>query len=54
MEIEETSDSIVIKTTDLHLPHRIAEAVESAYRGELKLHYDEEGYFVRVDWERES
>ena len=54
MQIEETPDAIAIETTDLHLPHRIAEAVEHAYRGELKLHYDQEGYFVRVDWCRET
>ncbi len=52
--IEETPDSIVIETTDLHLPHRIAAAVEHAYHGELKLHYDEEGYFLRADWQREA
>ena len=54
MEIAETSDTIVIKTTDLHLPHAIAEAVEHAYRGELKMHYDDEGYFLRVNWQRET
>lgn len=54
MKIEETPDSIVIETTDLHLPHRIAEAVKHAYCGELDLHYDQEGCFVRADWRRDD
>ena len=47
MSIEEHPDSVVIKTTDIHLPHHIAEALRHAQ-------YDEEGYFVRVDWQRET
>jgi NMD protein affecting ribosome stability and mRNA decay len=54
MRIEEHPDSISIETTDLHLPRRIAEAVEHAYRGELQLHYDREGHFLRANWRRES
>jgi NMD protein affecting ribosome stability and mRNA decay len=54
MAIDETDDSLVIKTTDLHLPRAIADAVQDAYRGDLKLHYDEEGYFLRVEWQREN
>jgi NMD protein affecting ribosome stability and mRNA decay len=54
MGSEAKADALAIETTDLHLPHRIAEAVQHAYGGELKLHYDEEGYFVRVDWQREE
>ena len=33
MQIEDKPASIVIETTDLHLPHRIADAVEHAYHG---------------------
>lgn len=54
MGIVEGPDSIAIETTDLHLPHRIAEAVEHAYGGELKLDDDDEGYFLRADWSRET
>jgi hypothetical protein len=54
MRIDERSDSIVITTTDIHLPHRIAEALRDAYKGELELRYDKEGYFARVEWRRES
>lgn len=54
MKIEEHPDAIVIKTTDIHLPQRIGEALRHAHRGELEMHYDEEGYFVRVNWKREK
>ena len=54
MRIEERSDSIVITTTDIHIPHRIAEAIRDAYKGELEIRYDKEGYFARVEWRRES
>jgi hypothetical protein len=54
MRIDQRSDSIVITTTDIHLPHRIAEALRDAYKGELEIRYDKEGYFARVEWRRES
>ena len=54
IKIEEHPDSIIITTTDIHLPRRIAEAVRQAYKGDLELSYDEEGYFVRAEWRRES
>jgi hypothetical protein len=44
----------VVTTTDLHLPRRIAHAVEAAWGGSLTTHYDEAGYFVRVDWVRDD
>lgn len=47
--IEETDDGLVISTTDIHLPRRIAEAVKRAFHRELDLHFDEAGYFLRAD-----
>jgi hypothetical protein len=53
MAIEEPADdTLVITTTDIHLPRCIGEALHRAFHGDLKLHYDEASYFVRVDWER--
>lgn len=54
MSIEEHPDSVVIKTTDIHLPHHLAEALRHAHHGDLKGRYDDEGCFVRVDWQREA
>ena len=50
IKIDEDADGIVIKTTDIHLPRRIGEAVERAFHGSLNEDCDEGGYFVRVNW----
>jgi NMD protein affecting ribosome stability and mRNA decay len=50
VDIEETDQGLVISTTDIHLPRRIGEALKQALHGELAMHFDEAGYFVRVDW----
>ena len=54
MSIEELPDSLVIKTTDIHLPHHIAESLRDAFQGDLKVQYDLEGYLLRADWRREA
>ena len=54
MGIEEHPDSLVITTTDIHLPHLIAAALRDACHGDLKIQYEKEGYFVRADWHRTS
>lgn len=54
MSIEEQADSLVINTTDIHLPHKIAEALRDACHGDLRIQYEKEGYFVRVDWQRQT
>jgi hypothetical protein len=50
MRIEEDAQGIVINTTDIHLPRRIGETVKRAFHGEIAAHFEEDGYFVRVDW----
>lgn len=54
MAVEERRNSIVIKTTDIHLPGRIGRALIRSCKGELDVKYDEGSYFVRADWKRES
>lgn len=51
---EEAPETLKITTTDIHLPRRIGEALHRAFHGELKVQYDEDRYFVRVDWHRET
>ena len=53
MQIEEKSDSIMIKTTDIHLPRSIGEALCHAYKGSLEFRYTAESYSVEVQWSRE-
>ena len=50
----ERPDKLIITTTDVHLPRRIGTAVHHAFHGDLKLHFDEDDYFMRVDWTRKS
>ena len=54
IDIEEDAQAIHINTTDIDLPHRIGEAVKRAFHGELKMNFEKDGYFVRVDWSRED
>ncbi len=54
MDIEKQPGQIVVSTTDIHLPRRIGEALHKAYEGELDYRYEEEAYFLRVNWTRES
>ena len=54
MSIENEPGAIVVKTSDIHLPHRIASAVQHAWHGELSIHYDKGGYLVRVAWHYEN
>jgi NMD protein affecting ribosome stability and mRNA decay len=50
ISIEEDVHGIVMTTTDIHLPRRIGEAVKRAFHGEIEAKFEENGYFVRVDW----
>lgn len=54
MNIEEQGAATVVKTTDIHLPRRMGEALHRAYEGELEFHYEEESYFIRVAWKRDA
>lgn len=54
INVEEAPKRLVINTTDIHLPRRIGEAQKRAYHGKLEFHYDEDGYFVRVNWHRDA
>lgn len=52
MAIDEGKESAVVTTTDVHLPQRIARALERAHQGELDVRYGEDEYSVRVRWHR--
>lgn len=54
MKISDEMDQIVVTTTDIHLPRRIAEALKSAFDGEFTFNYDQDGYFLRVEWRRDD
>lgn len=52
--VDERRGDVVISTTDVHLPHEIGHALKDAWGGTLKTHYDLEGYFARVLWDRDD
>lgn len=54
IDIEEEPERIVINTTDIHLPRRIVEALRRAWHGKTDFHYEEDGYFLRVNWHGEA
>jgi ribosomal subunit interface protein len=54
MDIKETDGTIVVTTTDIHLPRRIAEALYRAYEGELSVEYAEDEQSVQVTWRRDD
>lgn len=52
MHVEETPGSVVVETTDIHLPRAIGEALRRAYDGKLDYGYTEEEYYLDVRWSR--
>ena len=54
IDVVEQPDELVINTTDIHLPRRIVEAQKRTWHGKSEYHYDENGYFVRANWHRDS
>lgn len=54
VSIEGDEGEMVVTTTDIHLPRRIAEALYRAYEGELSVDYAEDEQGVRVSWKRED
>jgi hypothetical protein len=50
ISIDQDTRGIPIQTTDIHLSRLIDEAAKRAFHGSLEEHFDERGYFLRVDW----
>jgi len=52
MGIEDTSEGVVVTTTDTHLARDIAEALHNAYKGDLDYHYNKDDNLLRASWSR--
>jgi hypothetical protein len=48
--VDDAEDKVVVRTTDIHLPRRIGEALKRTYHGTLDMNFDDDGYLARVDW----
>lgn len=49
-----TPGTLMIRTTDIHLPKRIGDAIRHAHGGTLRTHFDKQGYFIRVTWRHDA
>ena len=54
MGVQQSPSEMLIKTTDIHLPRRIGEAIRRAFKGDLTMDYQEDGCLLRVGWCREA
>ena len=52
MAVEDTTDGVLITTTDIHLARDLGEALHHAYQGELEYHYNDAENLLRVHWRR--
>lgn len=52
MAIRVEDNKLLIETTDAHLARGIGEALEHAYKGDLRFHYNKGDQMLRVEWER--
>lgn len=50
MGIEESGDTVVITTTDIHLVQGMGRALHHAFRGNLEFRFNESEYLLRVYW----
>ncbi len=51
--VDEEDGAMSITTTDVHLPRRIGEALERAYRGKFEYHYAPNEHVLRGRWSRD-
>jgi hypothetical protein len=54
MGLDRAADRIVVRTTDIHLPRRLGQALRRAFHGKLEVTYDADAYGVRVNWRRDE
>lgn len=52
MAMDTIRDGIEVTTTDSHLARGIGEALQDAYKGELKLRYSRDENLLRATWKR--
>lgn len=52
MSVERVDDSVVLKTTGIHLARRIGQSLSRAYSGQFSFQYENGEPGLRVYWER--
>jgi hypothetical protein len=51
MSLGPDNGKLLVTVTDIHLARAIGEALQHAYKGDLKFHYNKGEYLLRVDWQ---
>ncbi|MCW3526048.1 glutamyl-tRNA amidotransferase [Burkholderia cenocepacia] len=54
MEIEQTGDALVIRTTGVHVVRRMGEALLHAHHGALAFNYRDSEDVLRANWTRDA
>ena len=54
MEIEQSADALVVRTTGTHMVRRLAEALLHAHHGDLSIHYGDGEDLLRAYWKRDA
>jgi hypothetical protein len=52
LSVRSNGNNLLIDTSDLQLAHEIGKALQATYQGELKLHFSDPDYLLRVHWQR--
>lgn len=52
MAVNVEDNTLLVETTDAHLARSIGEALEHAYKGDLRFHYNEADHLLWVRWQR--
>jgi len=54
MDIERSSGTLLVTTTDAQFAHNIGETLHQIFHGELKLNYNREMNMLLVQWQRQT
>ena len=54
MDIEKSADSLIVRTTGVHMVRRLGEALLHAHHGDLKINYRDGEDVLRAHWKRDD
>jgi hypothetical protein len=54
MEIEQSGDALIVRTTGVHMVRRMGEALLHAHHGALAFNYRDSEDMLRAHWTREA
>ncbi|RQR35087.1 glutamyl-tRNA amidotransferase [Burkholderia sp. Bp9143] len=54
MDIEQSADALIVRTTGVHMVRRLADALLHAHHGDLALNYRDSEDVLRAQWKRDD